>query len=164
MGKKLKNGTSLHTLSATNTAILEGVEDLRDWDDEELHRGQRRDKNGHFRGRPPKVVPQEIHEERVRRIMGRAGRLLRESTLDAVVMLRRVVNDEDAPVGYRLQASEMILSRTIPKSLNLAVGVSDEPKFMGIIRAGIVSALPPGDGSDIIDAEVIDDDDIVFEE
>lgn len=164
MGKKLKNGTSLHTLSATNTAILEGVEDLRNWDDEELHRGQRKDKNGHFRGRPPKVVPQEIHEERVRRTMGKAGRLLRESTLDAVVMLREVVNDEDAPMSYRLQAAEMVLSRTIPKSMNLALGVDAEPKFLGIIRAGIVSALPSGEDSDIIDAEVVDFDDIVLEE
>ena len=84
MGKQLKDGRALMTVSAKTAAILNGDEDLSAWDDEELLRGQRKDRGGYFRGRPPKVVPQEVHAERVRRTMSKAFDLLKESSYDAV--------------------------------------------------------------------------------
>jgi hypothetical protein len=67
-------------VSRHTAAILDGEEDLSAWDDEELLRGQRRAKNGRFVGRPPLVVPQAVHAERVRRTMSKATELLRDST------------------------------------------------------------------------------------
>jgi hypothetical protein len=67
LGKRLKNGRALMTVSRHTADILEGIEDLTAWDNEELLRGQRRDRRGNFTGVPPKVVPQAVHAERVRR-------------------------------------------------------------------------------------------------
>jgi hypothetical protein len=141
------------TVNPRTADILEGIEDLTSWDDEELLRGQRRNSKGIFCGRPPKVVPQEVHAERVRRTMSRAFNLLKESSYDAVKLLRNVVNDERAPVPYRIEAARLILDRVVPKSLNLAV--TTEPKWLAAIRGGL--ELTPGHSDDdVIDVDGMD--------
>lgn len=61
------------SLGRTNAAILHGDEDLTLWSEEELIRGPRRDKNGSWSGRPPKVVPKAVHDELVRRPTAKAA-------------------------------------------------------------------------------------------
>lgn len=169
MVRAKKDGRGIIGISAKTVAILNGEEDLSVWSDEELIRGQRKGKNGKWVGPPPIVVPQAVHAERARRLMSKAHDLLRESTVDAVTLLRDVITDEDAPLALRVQAADLVLARTLPKNVAVHVGIgAPEPKFLSVIRAGIVSggqALGVGsDDSDIIDAEIIDDDDIVFDE
>jgi hypothetical protein len=167
MVRARKDGRGRIDVSAKTVAILNGEEDLSVWSDEELIRGQRKAKNGKWVGPPPIVVPQAVHAERARRLMSKAHDLLRESTVDAVTLLRDVITDEDAPLALRVQAADLVLARTLPKNVAVHVGVGAEPKFLSMIRAGIVAggqAIGTGEDSDIIDAEVIDDDDIVFDE
>jgi len=157
MGKQLKDGRALMTVSAKTAAILNGDEDLSAWDDEELLRGQRKDRSGSFRGRPPKVVPQEVHAERVRRTMSKAFDLLKESTYDAVRLLQSVVNDESASTAHRLQAAQLILDRVLPKSqsVQLSLGASADPPWLNAIRNGL-TLIPGRDEDDgVIEAEVV---------
>jgi len=153
MGKQLKDGRALMTVSAKTAAILNGEEDLSAWDDEELLRGQRKDRTGVFRGRPPKVVPQEVHAERVRRTMSKAYNLLKESSFDAVRLLRKVVNDDEAPIAVRIQAAQLILDRVLPKSQS--VQLSLDPPWLNAIRNGLT--IVPTSDDDVIDAEVLSD-------
>lgn len=56
-----------------------------------------------------------------------------------------------------------MLARTLPKNVAGHIGVEAEPKFFSVIRGGIVSALPATDDSDIIDAELIEAENIELE-
>ena len=47
----MSKGSNRIAIGQTNLAILRGEEDVSLWSDEELRRGQRRDKNGHWVGR-----------------------------------------------------------------------------------------------------------------
>ncbi len=91
-----------------NAAILDGTADLSLWDEEELLRGQRKSRNGKFQGSPPKMVPKKIHDELVKRKLSRAYELLNESIVDAVLVLREVVTDDEADYSDRIKAATLI--------------------------------------------------------
>lgn len=158
MAKRDKHGRMMLTVSRNTGDIIEGVADLSSWDSEELLRGQRRSVNGNFVGKPPQVVPQAVHAERSRRLMNKAHELLRDSTVEAVELLRSIINDEDAPLAVRVQASGMIIDRTLPKSATLSVSLAPPPKYVGVLEAAIIST-DVGEDDDIIeDEELIFDD------
>lgn len=73
--------TSHIRVGESTVAILNGEEDVSLWSDEELTRGQRKDKNGTWVGRPPTVVPKALHDELVRRKMSKAFELLRDNVV-----------------------------------------------------------------------------------
>jgi hypothetical protein len=169
MGKRLKGGRVLMTVSKRTADILDGLEDLSAWDDEELLRGQRRDRNGNFTGVPPKVVPQVVHAQRVRRTMSKAHEILRVSTVDALELLRDVVNDLDAPLPSRLQAAQLILDRTIPKTadVNLTLSPREEPPWLAALKGALT--IVPGDErdeytlDDVLDVESFEADEVLVD-
>lgn len=100
----------------TNRAILNGTDDLSLWSEEELIRGQRRDKNGRWAGRPPKVVPRQVHDELVRRRMSEAYDLLRDNVVAATKVLVQIATDKKADATVRLKAATTILDRVLGKA------------------------------------------------
>ena len=119
-----KNGRAVVRLGKTNSAILAGDEDLREWDEEELRRGQRKSEGGSFHGTPPKVVPLAVHQELVRRQMTRATELFRDNLYAAVEVLCEIATNPDAPASDRIKASSMIVERVMgkaPERVELAV-------------------------------------------
>lgn len=157
MAKVRQRGTMALEVGRGTTEVLTGEVDLAEWDDEEILRGQRRDKTGRFRGRPPLVVPQAVHAERIRRLMSEAGRVLQASTLEAVQLWARVVRDEAAPYSDRLKASQLITERTLGKvtdRVQIAFGGEEPPWLAALAEASVV-----GDDDEIIDVEVLEDDD-----
>lgn len=135
----------------TNLAILNGDEDVRQWSDEELRRGQRRDKNGGWVGRPPRIVPKAVHDELVRRQYDEAATILRDSLVDAVKLFAEIVRDPQADPAVRLKAANIIVERVVGRTpLNIRV----ESKWEAAIAASIVS-LP----ADAIEAHAADESD-----
>jgi hypothetical protein len=128
-------------VGAVNTAILSGKLDLSVWGEDELIRGQRRAKNGKFQGRPPKIVPKAIHDELVRRRLSKAGDLLDESIVDAVLLLRQVVTDDEAQYADRIKAAQLIMDRVMgraPQTVRLEV----EPPWVAALAGAIAEAGP----------------------
>jgi hypothetical protein len=159
MGKRMKDGRALMTVSSSTADILDGITDLSEWDDEELLRGQRRAANGSFVGRPPKVVPQEVHAERIRRTMTKAHVLLQESTVDAVALLRQVVLDDFANYSDRVRAAELIITRVLGKPTERIELSAEkpEPLWMRTIRGSVVGVVTEAEDADIVDAEIVED-------
>ena len=124
-------------IGATNRAILSGEADLSAWSDEELMRGQRRDLGGHWRGRPPTVVPRAVHDELVRRKMSAAHDLLRDNVVSAVQVLINVANDNSAEPGVRLKAASLILDRVLGKASE-RVQISVEPAWAVALRGAVI--------------------------
>ncbi|HVX19210.1 MAG TPA: hypothetical protein VHA73_14360 [Acidimicrobiales bacterium] len=138
------------SVGKTNLAILNGTEDLSVWSEEELLRGQRRDRNGRWAGRPPKVVPLRVHEELTRRRLDKAYELLRDNLVAAVEVLGEVVQDKKAAPKDRLRAAELIMERVMGKApMKVEVGV--KTKFDLALEAMIV--WEDGYNPDAIDAE-----------
>jgi hypothetical protein len=142
----------------TNLAIYNGQVDLTEWTDEELTRGRRRDKNGRWVGRPPKVVPKAVHDELVRRKMSEAFEELREALLPAVRLLRQVVEDEEADYVHRVKASELIINRLMPKAPD-RIQVEMAPQWALAIQALYESRGPLVlETTNVDDADIIEDD------
>lgn len=101
----------------------------------------------------------EEHQKAVAATLRNAQDLLTESTLDAVLLLRRVVNDERAHNSDRLKAANMILDRTLGKPRErLSIEIEQEPPWAAAIREMYAAEGPLTIGQGAIDAEVIEDD------
>lgn len=96
-------------------AFLTGEMTIADLDDEEIRRGQLRDVNGTFAGRPSNVIPREFHEalakEALDRMNGRLSRMVGMS-LD---VLTEIANNKRAPAVARNQAAIYLLERVVGK-------------------------------------------------
>lgn len=144
------------TLGNTNTAILNGDEDLSLWSDEELLRGQRRARNGRWQGRPPKVVPMAVHHELNRRRMSKAREVLDESLEAAVSLFAEVVKDKDAPLDLRLKAAKEIVDRTMGKAPDTVSIHVEKAPWEEVVEQ--VEFYTDDDDLDIVNAVVIDTD------
>jgi hypothetical protein len=103
-------------MSPTATGVLLGDDDVSDWDDEELLMGRRRDKNGHFTGAEPRVIPKAVHDELIRRTTRKAQAKFQEMQDDALEALQAIVTGADVDDKDRLKAVEMVLNRTIGRA------------------------------------------------
>lgn len=161
--KRNADGRATVRIGPANAAILHGEADLRNWDDEELLRGQRRAKTGSFVGRPPTVVPMAVHDELNRRRFSRAAEALNESLEEAVRVLREIVSDGRASHADRLKAAGMILDRVLgraPERVQLSV-IDEKAPWMEALVAGIVAT----DGAiDVASEEVLLDDDPLLDD
>lgn len=153
MGRR-NDGRVVATVSRTSADVLEGLDDLSCWDDEEIRRGQRRSKRGNFVGRPPKLVPQRLHEERHRRTLTKAHQLFTENTVTAVEVLVDIATDLSAPHADRIKAASLILDRVLGKSPQAIEVAMQEPPYLKALAASIVSSDTDPD-DDIIEAEIV---------
>lgn len=161
-------GRGIVRIAERTADLLDDPASVEEWDDEELARGRRRDKNGRFTGRDPVVVPTHVYHEVVRRSIRRAQLTLHDggteaATVKAIQTLVAIMSSEAADEKARVAAAKIIIDRGLGKeSTNVEVTVRP-PAFLGVIQAGLV-ALPSGsDDSDIIDAEVIEEGDVEWE-
>lgn len=131
-------GRALVRVGRGTTDVLIGKEDLRTWDNEELRRGRKRDKNGGWQGRDPIIVPKAIHDELVRRTLEKANQLLTENLEGALEILVAIMKDPTVDARERLKAIQMIADRAMGKEPQ-KIEVAGEAKWEGVIAAAIVS-------------------------
>lgn len=90
-----------------------GVEDL---DTEELARGQLKNKNGTFAGRPPKFLPRQIVDAMRKEHYARINAILEESLSDMVKNMRDIANDPEQDGSTRLKAAIYVFERFMGKT------------------------------------------------
>lgn len=112
-GEDVSDSRAIIRMGKANTRILTGQDDLSVWDDEELLRGQRKDKNGRFQGKPPVVVPLAVHREITRRQMEKAAILMRDNVAEAVQVLVDIMTGADSEDRDRIKAADMIMNRVM---------------------------------------------------
>lgn len=144
-----------------NTKIMTGQEDLSVWSDEELKRGQRKDKNGRWQGRPPSIVPKAIHDEMVRRTMEKAATMMNDNLEAAVACLVDIVKGADVEDKDRIKAASMIIDRVMGRTPEKVELTAQVKPWQTAVQGGIVrvprSALPAADEEDIIDVDEVED-------
>lgn len=173
--RKLADGRGLAKVPALTRQIADGELDVADWDDEELLRGRRRDKNGGWTGpRAPKLVPIQLHQELTRRRMQQAHAALANSVVDAVRLLREVVNDNQAARRTRVRAAEILIHQALGRpreSVDLNLSAEDEAPWKALMNEAIVGIVGSADqikelearkdeeeeDPDIIEGEIVED-------
>lgn len=105
--------------------LIKGTETLDEWDDEELAALRRKDKNGRFTGRPPKVLPMELARLFKAEVLRRADERVRQHVFKALDTLSGVLDDTEAKPSDRISAAKTILDRAlgrIPEKVELSGG------------------------------------------
>jgi hypothetical protein len=126
------------TIGKTTMAILHGEDDLSGWTEEELERGQRRDRNGRWSGKRPTVVARALYDELTRRKLSAASDLLRDNTYAAVQVLTDIAKDPDAENRDRITAAKLIIERVMGKE-PIRLDVQVKAKWEQALEASVVS-------------------------
>jgi len=115
--------------------IAEKILDLDDWDNEELIRGYRRNRNGRF-GQAPTYVPREIQQEAFRRLIGRGERKMKTAYIEAVEALVDLAHNADSE-KVKLDAIKTLMERVVGKVPDI-VRVSQEAPWEAMLADAIV--------------------------
>lgn len=118
--------------------LAQGHLSVEDLDDEELSRGQLKDKNGQFRGRPPKMVPNELLQAMRKEWLSRAEAKLREALYEGGIKTYvDLAKDTTIDPGVRLRAADRITERTmgkVPDKVQIAAEDPVETLFRNILN------------------------------
>lgn len=149
-GQGNANDRATVRLSAACTAVLTGLDDISTWDDEELRRGTRRNRDGTFKGTSRiLVVPTEVHNELVRRTLSQAQTLMTNNLVQAVEALTEIATNPGSEDKDKLKAIQIIMDRVMGKEVQ-KVELGGEAKWEAALRVAIKPMRPrletPGDG------------------
>lgn len=115
--------------------IAESILNLDDWDNEELIRGYRRQRNGRF-GEAPKYISREIQQEAFRRLIGRGERKMKQAYIEAVGQLVKLAQEAQSE-KVRLDAIRTLMERVVGKVPDV-VHVSREQPWEAMLADSIV--------------------------
>lgn len=123
-------------------AIAEGILELDEWDNEELIRGFRRNRDGKF-GKPPKYIPRELQQEMFRRIVQRGEGVMRKAYMDSIEALIRLASEATSE-KVQLEAIKELMSRVVGKVPDVIISAQAKP-YEDILADSIVpiSDVPP---------------------
>ena len=153
MSSTLPDAPQRIQIGRRNAAILAGKIDLSDWDDEELQRGQKRSRRGTWEGRPPKVVPKQLHDELVRRKLNQANAMMRDHLVEAVQMFYDLMTAKDTEDAIRFKCAMAIKDHVMgkaPERIQVQVEVSPFEASMGSVfrkRTVIETSAEEGDAA-----------------
>lgn len=147
--RRRKDGSATIKVTGRTADVLDRPDSILEWDEEELRRGYRRDKNGNFTGRPPSIVPAECHQELMRRQLRWAQDELRNNLKAAMEALAGIVKSPNADDHAKMKAISLILDRTLGKVPDRVEMAVETPPWMEALKDGIIV----GEEEDFIEAE-----------
>lgn len=124
VGKSKSTGESveIRIQSPRLAKLISGEMSVEDLDDDELARGYPKDKGGKFRGRPPSMIPKELHDRMVRELLRRGQAMFQQEFQDAIETLANIATSPTAKESDRIKAATYIIERVagkIPEKLEL---------------------------------------------
>ena len=96
--------------------LLAGHLSVEDLDDEELSRGQCRDKDGRFRGLVPKMIPKALHDRMAKQLIQRAQEKFQLGLLGAIDALNEIAQGTAYEPADRIKAAGMVIDRVMGKT------------------------------------------------
>lgn len=149
--KREPNGRMRVVVAGRTAALLSGELDVADLDEEELARGYCKDKNGRFSGRPPMVVPRELHDRMRRELLKRGDDLFAESFVEAVRTMANIALDTRAEDKDRIKAAQYVIERVAGK-VPEKVELSAADPWQSIIDKIVVDDTPQ---TVVVEGEVV---------
>ena len=133
--------------------LMAGLISVEDMDDEELARGQFKDKNGKFTGRPAVVIPREIHIKMKQELLRRGNDMFQTSFLEAIKTYTEVARDESNDPAVRLKAAQYVIERIAGKTPDKIEVSGDAP--WQIILNKIILETEDGQRHDVVSGEAM---------
>lgn len=102
----------------------------------ELARGQIKDKNGNFSGRPPSWVPRAFLNACMKELLKRGNTLYKENYVQAVDMMMKIGSDETVKPETRLKALQFAIERIegkIPERVEVTVDDPWQTVLTGVV-------------------------------
>lgn len=118
-------------------AFMKGDLTVEDLDDEELARGQFRDANGNFGGRPNKLIPREVQQEMIKRLLARGDELWRSGYNIAIKVHLEIAADPNNSPADRMKAAQYLIERVAgktPDRIHIAAEDPVESLFRSILN------------------------------
>jgi hypothetical protein len=166
-----RDGRQLLTVGKGTAAVLAGHDDVTTWDDEELAHGRRRDTNGNFTGRPPRLIPHMCWVELKRRQIFDAESTFGKAVAGAAEYLADVAEGRVEPQAGRMQACSILFDRFLGKpkeSVNVQMSVVETVEELPWVQAlkkaarvaggTVIPARSTPVDDDIVDAELVEPD------
>ena len=103
---------------------------------EELVRGQLKDHDGKFRGRPPKWVPQEFYQACVRQLLKQGDAMWREAFFESIKTFTAIAQNDKLDPKDRLKAAQYVIERVAgktPEKVEVSVQQPWETIISGIV-------------------------------
>lgn len=96
---------------------------IEEWDEEELARGRPRAADGTFRGQAPNWITRELHEQAMARFKGIVEGRMRQETVNALDVVRRILENDDlddrgrpaVSASTKLDAAKFLLEHAVGK-------------------------------------------------
>jgi hypothetical protein len=101
-------------------------------DNEELARGQLKDKDGTFRGRPPSMIPRAFYNACVRELMDRGSVRWRANYVGAIDVMTQIAGDPTVKPEVRLKAAQFVVERIEGKVPERIIVTEADPWQEGI--------------------------------
>lgn len=151
-------GRVYRQLPARTAALLDGRDNVEDWDDDELRHGYRKSKDGTFSGRPPALVPLKAYKELLRRRLRETEQIMVDSLPAAARTLQAIMESPFAEDRDRIKAAQLLIERVMGKAIErVELGLNADPPWMEALKGGIVDVDEP-EVIDVDSEEVIWDD------
>lgn len=83
---------------------------------EELVRGQLKDYEGKFRGRPPKWIPAEFYQACIRQLLKQGDAMWREAFFESIKTFTQIAQDTRLDPKDRLKAAQYVIERVAGKT------------------------------------------------
>lgn len=138
-------------------AFLSGEINIEDLDMEELLKGQIRDKNGSFGGRPPKLIPRAFHVKVTQELLHRAESTWRENMNDAMQVFVEIMNNPRVRAQDRLYAAQYIFERIAGKIPEQQFVTATVKRWEDVAEATIVEVYDEAVSQGAEDVYVITD-------
>lgn len=107
--------------------FLDGKITVEDLDDEEIRRGQFRDKNGNFQGRPHNNLPLKWYKAIAQENIRRQDRRWQELYGPAIDTLKEISNNKRLPADARMKSAVYIVERAagkVPEKQEMHISVA----------------------------------------
>lgn len=95
--------------------LMEDPSQLLDWDDEELRRGCRRNKNGGFPAAKSEIIPRKVYDELVKRTIDHCFEKMRYNMPEMIDIMMVMLRDPGVMPRDKLKAIEMMMNRVFGK-------------------------------------------------
>lgn len=127
MPKRAGAKTKKVTISPRMQAIMDGKMSIEDLDDEEIERGQIRDKNGGFRGTKMDMIPRKFYEQARAEMLRRWQMQVEAELAPALKVLRTIAHNERLPADARYKSAVYLIERAagkVPEKTEMKVEVA----------------------------------------
>jgi hypothetical protein len=138
-------------------AFVTGELSVEDLDDEEVFRGQIRNKNGTFSGTPPKAIPREFHQALVRELVTRMEQRFAQHVDLGYKTLVEIAANPRASADARYKSATYLIERVMGKIPEKQIVSATISKWEQDVEGLFVDVARPGFEEGIVDAEIVED-------